>query len=412
MLLEALKKAEAAKRREEDPAAASETTPVAAPPPARITPAHELELIDDEFAQAARFAGLDVPEPRPATPPPPAPGPEAARVLFDAKRPAPRGKSPLTWLLGVAGLLLLGIVGWVMWQIGLLDSSRAVVPAASLPPPPALIAAPTPAPVPLPEQPTASVAAVAPSSLAAASPVTAPAALPDDALAAAPSSRFLSGQLAADAPAPTQPPAAAPAAPPIRITRNAPVIPQDINEGYAAFNAGEYDRARVAYERALRADPRNPDALHGLMALADVRGDAQQARMLLRRIAEIDPADPSVQVALSENVDPVAQEARLLNIAAAQPQSAPAAFALGNLYAGQARWREAQQAYFNAWTLAPDQPDHAYNLAVSLDQLRQSKLALQYYREAMTLRSQRSAAFDADAVATRIAALQAAPDGP
>lgn len=412
LLLEALKKAEAAKRREEDPAAASETTPVEAPPPARITPAHELELIDDEFAQAARFAGLDVPEPRPAAPPPPAPGAEAARVLFDAKRPAPRGKSPLTWLLAVAGLLLLGIVGWVMWQIGLLDNGRAVAPAASLSPPAARIATPTPTLMPSPAQSTASVAAVAPSSLAAGAPVTAPAALPDDALAAAPSSRFLSGQLAADAPAPTPPPATAPAAPPIRITRNAPVIPQDINEGYAAFNAGEYDRARVAYERALRADPRNPDALHGLMALADVRGDAQQARMLLRRIAEIDPADPSVQVAMSENVDPAAQEARLLNIAAAQPQSAPAAFALGNLYAGQARWREAQQAYFNAWTLAPDQPDHAYNLAVSLDQLRQSKLALQYYREAMTLRSQRSAAFDADAVAARIAALQAAPDGP
>jgi tetratricopeptide (TPR) repeat protein len=412
LLLEALKKAEAAKRREEDPAAGSEAAPAALAAPARITPAHELELIDDEFAQAARFAGLDVPEPRPAAPPPPAPGAEAARVLFDAKRPAPRGKSPLTWLLGVAGLLLLGIVGWVMWQIGLLDNGRAVAPAASLSPPAARIATPTPALMPSPAQSTASVAAVAPSSLAAGATVTAPAALPDDALAAAPSSRFLSGQLAADAPAPTPPPAAAPAAPPIRITRNAPVIPQDINEGYAAFNAGEYDRARVAYERALRADPRNPDALHGLMALADVRGDAQQARMLLRRIAEIDPADPSVQVALSENVDPVAQEARLLNIAAAQPQSAPAAFALGNLYAGQARWREAQQAYFNAWTLAPDQPDHAYNLAVSLDQLRQPRLALQYYREAMTLRSQRSAAFDADAVAARIAALQAAPNGP
>lgn len=413
LLLEALKKAEAAKRREEDPTAGSEAAPAAAPPPARITPAHELELIDDEFAQAARFAGLDVPEPRPATPPPPVPGAEAARVLFDAKGPAPRGKSPLTWLIAVAGLLLLGIGGWVMWQIGLLDNGRAVAPAASPSPPAARIATPTPAPVPSPAQSAASVAAVAPSSLPVGAPMTAPAAVPDDALAAAPSSRFLSGQLAADAPAPTPPPpAAAPAAPPIRITRNAPVIPQDINEGYAAFNAGEYDRARVAYERALRADPRNPDALHGLMALADVRGDAQQARMLLRRIAEIDPADPSVQVALSENVDPAAQEARLLNIAAAQPQSAPAAFALGNLYAGQARWREAQQAYFNAWTLAPDQPDHAYNLAVSLDQLRQPRLALQYYREALTLRSQRSAAFDADAVAARIAALQAASDGP
>lgn len=410
LLLEALKKAEAAKRREEDPAAVNEPAPAIAPPPARITPAHELELIDDEFAQAARFAGLDVPEPRPATPPSPPPGVEAARVLFDAKRPAPRGKSPLTWLLGAAALILLGIVGWVMWQIGLLDSGHAVGPAASLPPAAARIAPPPSVLAALPEPPASSAAA--PSSTGTPMAAPAAAAVPEDTLAAAPSSRFLSGQLAADAPAPAPPPPATPAERPIRITRNAPIIPQDITEGYAAFNAGEYDRAQLAYERALRADPRNPDALHGLMALADVRGDAQRARMLLRRIAEIDPADLSVQVALSENVDPAAQEAKLLNISAAQPQSAPAAFALGNLYAGQARWREAQQAYFNAWTLAPDQPDHAYNLAVSLDQLRQSRLALQYYREALTLRGRRSAAFDADAVTRRIAALQAAQDGP
>ncbi|AOF80372.1 hypothetical protein BSY238_2517 [Methyloversatilis sp. RAC08] len=225
LLLEALKKAEAAKRREEDPAAEKEAPPAAAPPPARITPAHELELIDDEFAQAARFAGLDVPEPRLATPPPPAPGAEAARVLFDAKRPAPRGKSPLTWLLGVAGVLLLGIVGWVMWQIGLLDNGHAVAPVASTPPPAARIAAWVPAGPSQP--PSAPAPAVTLPPVAGSAPVAAPlaAAVPEDALAAAPSSRFLSGQLAADAPAPTPPPAAAPAAPPIRITRNAPVIP-------------------------------------------------------------------------------------------------------------------------------------------------------------------------------------------
>lgn len=180
-----------------------------------------------------------------------------------------------------------------------------------------------------------------------------------------------------------------------------------MSDGFAAFNAGELDRARIAYERALRGDPRNPDALHGLAALARQSGDETRVRQLMRRIADVAPDDASAQVALSENVDPAMQEARLLNIAAAQPQSAPTALALGNLYASQARWREAQQAYFNAWTLAPDQPDHAYNLAVSLDQLSQSRLALQYYREALSLRGQRAAAFDAEAVTRRIASLQA-----
>ncbi len=58
--------------------------------PARITPAHELELIDDEFAQAARFAGLDVPEPRPATQP--MPEPVRTSPTGEKPEPAPRRK--------------------------------------------------------------------------------------------------------------------------------------------------------------------------------------------------------------------------------------------------------------------------------------------------------------------------------
>jgi tetratricopeptide (TPR) repeat protein len=410
LLLEALKKAEAAKRRDDE---GGGDTPAAEPPPApaapRITPAHELELIDDEIAQAARFAGLDVPEPTPFVAPPASPGSEAARLLFDAKKPAARPSS-LTWLLGSGALLLLCVGGWVVWQLSSLDSGRSApsIPAA------ASVAASMNTPTAEPVQPPVEQSPVAVATPAATAPAAEPAApsrpaLPVAALTAPAvpdSSRFLSGQLTANPPA-VEAPAPAPAAAPIRITRNAPAVPQDVADGYAAFQAGEFDRARVAYERALRADPRNPDALHGLAALAQHRRDEAGVRQLMRRIAEVDPSDTAARVALSDNVDPAVQEARLLDIAAAQPKSAAAAFALGTLYASQARWREAQQAYFNAYTLAPEQPDHAYNLAVSLDQLRQPRLALQYYREAMSLRAQRAAAFDADAVATRIQSLEA-----
>lgn len=410
LLLEALKKAEAAKRRDDE---GGGDTPATEPPPApaapRITPAHELELIDDEIAQAARFAGLDVPEPTPFVAPPASPGSEAARLLFDAKKPASRPSS-LAWLLGGGALLLLCVGGWVAWQLSSLDSSRSApsIPAA------APVAAPTNAPTAEPVQPAVEqspVAVAAPAAAAPAAEPTAPSrpALPVSALTAPAvpdSSRFLSGQLSANPPVVEAPPPA-PAAAPIRITRNAPAVPQDVADGYTAFQAGEFDRARVAYERALRADPRNPDALHGLAALAQHRRDEAGVRQLMRRIAEVDPSDTAARVALSDNVDPAVQEARLLDIAAAQPKSAAAAFALGSLYASQARWREAQQAYFNAYTLAPEQPDHAYNLAVSLDQLRQPRLALQYYREAMSLRAQHAAAFDADMVAARIRSLEA-----
>lgn len=409
LLLEALKKAEAAKRRDDE----GGDTPAAEPPPApaapRITPAHELELIDDEIAQAARFAGLDVPEPTPSVPPPASPGSEAARLLFDAKKPASRPSS-LAWLLGGGALLLLCVGGWIAWQLSSLDSGRSApsIPAA------APVAAPTNTPTAEPVQPPVEPSPVAVATPAAAAPAAEPTApsrpalpVPAPTAPAVPdSSRFLSGQLTANPPA-AEAPAPAPTAAPIRITRNAPAVPQDVADGYAAFQAGEFDRARVAYERALRADPRNPDALHGLAALAQHRRDEAGVRQLMRRIAEVDPSDTAARVALSDNVDPAVQEARLLDIAAAQPKSAAAALALGSLYASQARWREAQQAYFNAYTLAPEQPDHAYNLAVSLDQLRQPRLALQYYREAMSLRAQQTAAFDADTVAARILSLEA-----
>ena len=63
-------------------------------------------------------------------------------------------------------------------------------------------------------------------------------------------------------------------------------------------------------------------------------------------------------------------------------------FALGNLYARQNRWNEAQNAYFDALLRAksagggPINPDYAYNLAVSLERINQLQAALEYYREA------------------------------
>ena len=48
----------------------------------------------------------------------------------------------------------------------------------------------------------------------------------------------------------------------------------------------------------------------------------------------------------------------------AREPSAYLYFTLGNIYADQNRWPDAQQAYFQAHHLQPDNPDYAYNLAV------------------------------------------------
>ncbi|MGB5011473.1 MAG: tetratricopeptide repeat protein, partial [Candidatus Dechloromonas phosphoritropha] len=78
----------------------------------------------------------------------------------------------------------------------------------------------------------------------------------------------------------------------------------------------------------------------------------------------------------------------------------------GNLYSRQNRWSEAQQVYFNAVAADPDNPDYLFNLAVSLDHLRQPKLAAQHYRLALDAAQRRPAAFDSDRVQLRLAELQ------
>ena len=74
-------------------------------------------------------------------------------------------------------------------------------------------------------------------------------------------------------------------------------------------------------------------------------------------------------------------------------------FTLGNQFAQQGRWAEAQQEYFKAFAAEPENADFAYNLAVSLDHLRQPSQALDYYQRALALAEKRGASFDLAAAA-------------
>ena len=82
-------------------------------------------------------------------------------------------------------------------------------------------------------------------------------------------------------------------------------------------------------------------------------------------------------------------------------------FALGDTFATQQRWAEAQQAYFQAHGLAPDNPDIAYNLAVALDHLGQRRPAASFYRQALRLAERQPARFPRHLCETRLHALQA-----
>jgi hypothetical protein len=199
----------------------------------------------------------------------------------------------------------------------------------------------------------------------------------------------------------------------IRISRRSKPakVPPMLEQGFRAYQAGDDEAARAAYGRVLKSDRDNRDANLGLAALA-VRGQQWElAHQLYMRVLSRNPRDSHATaglLAITENVDPVAAESRVKTLLAAEPDAAHLHFALGNLYARQERWPEAQEAYFNAYRHDSGNADYAFNLAVSLDRLVQLRSALDYYRTALDLAARRPASFDTALVTERIRTMTAA----
>ena len=462
LLMDALKKAELAKRQggKDKPATSSanpsleltpldsgQHSPAFADEPA-IEPApgepdikdsaslpslpRSLELLDQEFMEEAAALGQRKLEPPPvavaapdATPPlagaphrtepgmiEPTPAlarergtapPEAkaervaAQNLFDAKKPVP-GKRTQLIVLGMFGLMMglaIGIYFWLQLQPKSSLSGRGLVTApatGTLKPAlaPAASGSLQPQAQASPALESETEAAIADAVAGAEFPV-----------ATAPQS--------AAAPARNESPRAAPEQGLIRVTKATARLDPAVDRGFQALQRGDLEAAKSAYEQALKEDPRNADALHGLASTHLRQGRPDQAHELYLRAIESDPKDALAQanlISLSSRIDPVQSESRLKMLLSHQPESPFLHFYLGNLYARQSRWAEAQQSYYKAMAGDPGNPDYLFNLAVSLDQMHQPKPAAQYYNRALQAAENRQAGFDKQQVTARFNQLQ------
>jgi tetratricopeptide (TPR) repeat protein len=463
LLLDALKKAEKAKeeaQRRADAGASAPPAPASAFDPEataiddgrHITTRDELpdislplEILSDDLRPAApgKAAPLELAlaeEPPAVAPAPalsaretkPAPRRDAARAaagqnsaanaerataqrVFEAKFKEPNPRLPFFITTGVLGALALATVVYFWLQLRPapalinanpprsaderpVDSAALQAPAAPTPGSPAAAAAgipglpgsaPAQAPAPVPAAAAAAAAAV--SQAAAAAPSAATAAKPA-AAAATPRERALPSPRSEEQP--------------VTVKRSVPQIHPQVAAGYAAYQAGDLPKARTEYQQVLREEPANRDALLGLAAVEMRAQRYDLSDGYYQRILQADPRDAHAQagvVALrGQHLDPVQVESRVKSLLAADRGATVLHFTLGNQYAQQGRWAEAQQAYFKAFATDPDNPDFAFNLAVSLDQLHQSTLALEYYRRALALAEKRSAAFAPESARTRV----------
>jgi tetratricopeptide (TPR) repeat protein len=374
------------------------------------------------------------------------------RAVFHAKE-ASRGRRGRNWVVaGLVPLLLLLIVGglvFVYWDTlaGLLSDKPPVArtprtttqPAAD--PAPAVAVAPTvvtgtsqPA-TGAPGPASAATPSGTPASVASTSPGGSVAPPPESSRATQPATRPSMQELAAAAPSaqqvtnPTdavsgrrlsaeeqvqrgiQQVGLAPASPTggtaFKIKRQS--TPDKLHprllRAYAAWRSGDLAAAKRDYDRVLRSHPRNRDALLGLGAIAVRQGRWDDASDRYTTLLRLNPRDSIAQaglIALHENVDPLRGESQIKLLLRAEPDAPHLHFTLGNMYAQQNRWGEAQSAYFDAYRLQSENPDYAYNVAVSLDQLGKAAAAAGYYRQALELAADNGAAFDQPSVRNRL----------
>ncbi|MGA7749283.1 MAG: tetratricopeptide repeat protein [Gallionella sp.] len=175
-----------------------------------------------------------------------------------------------------------------------------------------------------------------------------------------------------------------------------------LNNAYLAYRSGKFEQAQQLYHEALKLDASNLDAILGLAVIAQRRGEDSLAAHYYAQALALDPRNAVANAGMSALTTGDNRESRLKTLLNEQPDSSTLYFALGNRYAEQARWGEAQQAYFNAYKLEPDNAELAFNLAISLDRLGQNKPAAQYYQRALQLDPNQSAGFDHKQVSQRI----------
>jgi tetratricopeptide (TPR) repeat protein len=181
-----------------------------------------------------------------------------------------------------------------------------------------------------------------------------------------------------------------------------------INFAYAAYVAGNYNDARQAYLGILKDMPDNRNALLGMAAITQRAGDTDLAARMWMQVLAKYPGDPVATAALinlTATQDYTGGTRTIGKLLQEYPHAAFLYFSLGNLHASTLRWPEAQRAFAEASRLEGDNPDYAYNLAVTLEHVGDHRGALGYYKTAADLAQSKPVNFDISVVMARITAL-------
>ena len=184
-----------------------------------------------------------------------------------------------------------------------------------------------------------------------------------------------------------------------------------LKSAYDSYQRNDLDSAEALYDQALHIDPRNRDALLGAAAIASAKGNHQDALKLYQLRLQEDPTDSYARaglLALSNHasIDPREIDALLQTT----PEAAYLHFLKGTVHASRNEWTQAQAAFFEAHHWESNNPDYAFNLAISLDHLGKGATAAKFYRQALTLALSHKPGFSIESARKRLAELEQSND--
>lgn len=186
-----------------------------------------------------------------------------------------------------------------------------------------------------------------------------------------------------------------------------------LRQAYQAFNEADYVTSRQLYESVLEKEKNNNDAMLGVAAVAVKEQRLEYAKQKYLQLLYLDPKDSYAKAGLTaveSQQNTTLNESQLKMMLREQTDAPHLHFALGSLYAAQEKWPDAQAEFFSAWSTDNQNPDYAFNLAVSLDHMDKSRQAIELYELSIKLLATGNGNFSKDDVQNRIMVLKNAAD--
>jgi len=151
---------------------------------------------------------------------------------------------------------------------------------------------------------------------------------------------------------------------------------------------GTIDEARKLYERVLRIEPREPNALHLLGLLLCTSGETKRGVELMRRAIAVQPEFPEALSNLGSALEGMGRKEEALasfdKALAIEPGYAAALYNRGNVLLKLGRNEEALADFDRALTLRPYDAEAMNNRGIALQGLGRLEEALASYRNAVT----------------------------